>query len=288
MDLGSCLEALQQQQGALAVEILAVNSASDPELDLTARCFQNVQLLRPRESLSAGAARNLGATHASARILGFIDADCVPDLNWVQEAVRAVMNGDALVCGPILDARPWHVIASSDNRLQFADFPAGRPAGRVEYCPCTHLAVRREAYEAVGGFSETMQSAEDVVFTSRLAALYPGRARFSPRLIGHHQGRARWVEYLDHQRSFGCARSERQVRGNRTLWWFGRHSVFGFVVILRRYLYIGMRVVQWNVLDLPRFLVQTPILLAGLLAWTQGFYAGMRSHRKGGPCNEAH
>jgi len=56
----------------------------------------------------------------------------------------------------------------------------------------------------------------------------------------------------------------------------GRHPIMAWAVILRRLLYITLRVMQWNLPDLPRFILQLPVLVVGLMAWTRGFYAGMR------------
>ena len=113
--------------------------------------------------------------------------------------------------------------------------------------------------------------------TSPMAAAWPEGVRFWPKMIVRHWGRLRWSNFLDHQRAFGFSRAEHRLRMGRSLTWLGRHPSLGWLVVLRRLLYISFRVIQWNLPDLPRFILQLPVLLAGLVAWTQGFYAGMRA-----------
>jgi GT2 family glycosyltransferase len=276
-ELEHCLRGLDSQEGGVRFETLVVDSASDPEVQSVTRRFPRVALIASPTVLGAGAARNLGARHAKADTLGFIDADCIPGPGWVQAALEAVAGGAVLAGGPILDVLPWHFIAASDNRLQFVDFPVRRPAGTHPYLPGTHLAMPRSVFERTGGFEEGPTVAQDVLLTAPVAADHPGKVRFVPGLIVQHWGRRRWNEFLDHHRVFGESRALHRFRVDQSLEWLGRHPALGWVIVLRRLAYISLRVLQWNLLDLPRFILQLPILLCGLIAWTGGFVEGMRA-----------
>lgn len=275
-ELRSCLKALADQEGGIPFEVIVVDSASDPQVESVVRDFPSVRLVRSQGDLSAGAARNLGAANARADVLGFVDADCVPEAGWVQAARSAIADGAVLASGPVLDAMPWNWVASTDNRLQFADFPAGRPAGSNSYFSGTHLVVLREAFDLIGGFDAGLNVVQDVLFTEAAAARWPGKTLFGPPLIVRHQGRSGWRAFWRHQWQFGRSRAEYNLRMSNTLTWLGRHSSLGWMVLLRRWLYISARVVQWNLRDLPRYLWQSPVMLVGLIAWTRGFYAGRR------------
>ena len=278
-ELASNLQAFQQQQGDLRFEVIVVDSACDPEVESVTRRFPRVKLVRPDTDcmLSSGAARNLGVQNAAASVIGFMDADCAPHPGWVKAALQAVEDGAVLAGGPVLDQMPWHWIASTDNRLQFVDFPAGRPAGMAEYVPGAHLVVSRSMFTAVGGFDETVLIAQDMLFAAKIAQRHPRDVRFCPQMIAYHQGRTQWRGFLRHQRDFGYARAEFGIRMKRDLFWLGEREYLGWFVALRRLGYISLRVIQWNLVDLPRYLLQLPPLLIGLLAWTRGFYAGMRN-----------
>lgn len=276
-ELAYCLQGLEAQIGELPIEIIVVDSASDPAVQAVAGRFRRTRLLRSSDLLSAGAARNLGAKHAAAQVLAFIDADCIPEPGWARAAIETIAGGAVIASGPILDVLPWHLIAASDNRLQFVDFPGRRPAGSHPFFPGAHLAMRREVFEASQGFDHQASVAQDVLLTMPMASAAPGGALFCPAMIVRHWGRRSWAEFWRHQRIFGFSRAEYRLRMDRSLVWLGMHPAFAGLVILRRLAYLTLRVIQWNLPDLPRFIVQLPVLLAGLIAWTQGFYAGMRA-----------
>jgi glycosyltransferase involved in cell wall biosynthesis len=275
-ELAYCLQGLEAQEGGVLFETIVVDSASDPGVQAVAARFPRVLLITSPMLLSAGAARNLGARHAGADTLGFIDADCIPGPGWVKAALQAVADGAVIAGGPILDVLPWHFVAASDNRLQFVDFPGHRPAGTHPYLPGTHLVMPRTVFERAGGFEEAATVAQDVLLTAPVAANQPGNVRFCPDMIVQHWGRRRWNEFLEHHRVFGESRAVHRFRVDRSLDWLGRHSALAWVIVLRRLAYITLRVLQWNLLDLPRFILQLPILLCGLVSWTSGFIGGMR------------
>jgi glycosyltransferase involved in cell wall biosynthesis len=276
-ELVYCLEGLDAQEGGLPFEVIVVDSASDPAVQAAAARFPVARLVQPANLLSAGAARNLGAKQAASQVLGFIDADCIPQRGWVRATLEAIQGGAALASGPILDVLPWHCIAASDNRLQFVDFPRRRPAGVHPYFPAAHLAMPRTVFESSGGFDPDASGTQDVVLTSSVAAAWPEKVRFCPQMVVRHWGRQHWSEFLSHQHTFGSSRAEYRLRMDKSLIWLGRHPALGWIVFLRRLLYITLRVIQWNLADLPRFVLQLPVLMAGLIAWTRGFYAGMRA-----------
>jgi glycosyltransferase involved in cell wall biosynthesis len=278
-ELGYCLRALEIQDSHAPLEVIVVDSAFDDAVKASVDPFPRVKLIRSMAGLSSGAARNVGIRAAVTDVLGLIDADCIPEPGWVRAGLEAVRSGALLAGGCILDVRPWHWIAASDNRLQFANFPRHRPAGLSPYFPSANLFVAREAFQSTGMFDEGAHVAQDVLFTSEVARRWPGRAVFCPQMVVRHFGRARWKDYLEHQRQFGYSRAEFNIQMGRSLSWLGQHESAAGLLVLRRLLYISARVIQWNALDLPRYVLQLPVFLAGLIAWTGGFYQGMRAKR---------
>ena len=96
--------------------------------------------------------RNIGAAGASGTLLAFVDADHDLGLGWLEAAVNA-MNDPAVgatgaMCLPPPDGT-W--VQHMYGHLR------GRTLGRhdVGWLGAGNMAVRREAFEQVGGFDTT-------------------------------------------------------------------------------------------------------------------------------------
>src|SRR5688572_3746511 len=89
-ELSGCLSSLQKQNTSFVYEIIVVDSAADPGVALAAEKFPAVRLVRSHNGLFPGAARNLGAQHAHAELLGFVDADCTLPQDWIEQAVSTL------------------------------------------------------------------------------------------------------------------------------------------------------------------------------------------------------
>jgi glycosyltransferase involved in cell wall biosynthesis len=274
--LQECLASLMDQKTQFRYEVIVVYCQADFEVEAVVEENEIIRAIRSKDYLAAGAARNLGAAQALANILGFIDSDCIVDEYWVTYAVNTIQNGAVLCSGVIQDALPHHLISSADNRLQYVDFSIGRPYGIAPYFPAAHIAVTKEVFHQVGGFPPHTQG-EDVIFTLQIANDYKERVIFNPEIIIKHYGRTDWKVFLHHQEDFGLARAKENIQLTNSMRWFAKYPLFGWVIFLRRVLYITLRVVQWNFFDFPRYIFQLPFLVFGLIYWVKGFYKGFRT-----------
>jgi hypothetical protein len=62
---------------------------------------------------------------------------------------------------------------------------------------------------------------------------------------------------------------------NKFITFVAAHSWLGWILFLRRFAYISLRLIQWDPSSLVRYLLQLPFILTGLAAWVGGFYEGM-------------
>jgi GT2 family glycosyltransferase len=118
--------------------------------------------------------RNRGARAAEHELLAFTDDDCVPAPEWVGVLERSFEDAVDGVTGRVLPLPGEGVAVSSRTST------ARRTFGGLRQTPWDigtggNLALRRSAFEAVGGFDETLgpgtpaRAAEDVDLLYRLA-----------------------------------------------------------------------------------------------------------------------
>lgn len=109
--------------------------------------------------------RNAGARAASSPLLAFVDADHSLDEHWTAAAIDVFQNPKVAGAGALCIAPPdgtW--VQRTYDRLR------RRPKGQhiVRWLGSGNLLVRRDAFEAVGGFDESLQTCEDVDLCRRL------------------------------------------------------------------------------------------------------------------------
>jgi glycosyltransferase involved in cell wall biosynthesis len=157
---------LDAQLGALARqtfdgtwEIVVVdNGSTDATPELLATWVERLPRLRVTSSSSppnASRARNAAAGAARGEILAFCDADDLVDERWLEALVNALDAADIVAGSLDIDllndetSRAWRSFALPST--------AGEPAfGYLPYAVSANMAVKRAAFDAVGGFDPTI------------------------------------------------------------------------------------------------------------------------------------
>jgi hypothetical protein len=127
---------------------------------------RGARVLRTPEAVNVAALRNTGARVVDARFVAFVDADNVLAPGWAAAFENAAAAGTPAALGAPYTAPPaptW-VQAWYDGLRDRAD--GVRPA---EWLAAGNLAVRRDVFEAVGGFDESLETCEDVDLCFRIA-----------------------------------------------------------------------------------------------------------------------
>jgi GT2 family glycosyltransferase len=113
------------------------------------------------------AARNRAVRESRASILAFCDADCRPEPDWLTEGIAALADTD-VAAGRIRFSVPrrrtaWTLVdmdGSKDHEHQV----------RVGVAETANLFLRRELFEAVGGFDGSIPEYGDFEFVRRCVA----------------------------------------------------------------------------------------------------------------------
>jgi GT2 family glycosyltransferase len=159
------LRALSEQNCTEPWEVVvADNGSTDGSLavaDAWSRRCSSIRWVDASEMRGAPAARNVGVRAAVGELLAFCDADDVVSPDWLQACAKALAEADA-VAG-FFDLWSLNGLAPS------APVPAAtRQLGFLAAGLGANMAVRRAAFEDVGGFAEDLIVGEDVDLCWRL------------------------------------------------------------------------------------------------------------------------
>jgi glycosyltransferase involved in cell wall biosynthesis len=160
--LPGLLEALADQSADH--ELVVVDAGSTDRTVALAEGAGARVVAAPRRNRSL--ARNLGVSAARGDLIAFTDADCVPMAGWV-EALARCLTSSPLAAGEVrvqTSAEP----SSAERFDRLWRYPQERYAA-AGVAASANLGIRREAFEAVGGFDPRFHHGEDTDLCLRAA-----------------------------------------------------------------------------------------------------------------------
>jgi len=167
---------LEQQLRALSVqrceepwEVVVADNGSTDESRLVvqewARAFPMIRLVDASKVVGPGATRNAGVRAAQGELLAFCDADDVVQPGWLAAHVLALAEADA--SGGVIDFWSLNGLAAP-SPPSCASPPAMSQFGFLPAAMSCNLAVRRRAFEELGGFAKDLMTGEDYDLCWRL------------------------------------------------------------------------------------------------------------------------
>jgi glycosyltransferase involved in cell wall biosynthesis len=158
--IGGCVRAVRAQEGAeaLLAEVVVADHGSDD--DTAARAEAAGARVAPCNGRTIASVRNGGAALTTGEVLAFLDADCLPAPGWLRAAEGAFADPGVVAAGSYPEAYPdgatW--VQTTWSRLCRRTDPRPRPA---DWLPSANLLIRKDAFDAVGGFDEALETCED-------------------------------------------------------------------------------------------------------------------------------
>lgn len=191
--IGDQLAALAGQQTSATWELVIVdNGSTDHTNEVVERWRSELPSLRivpAVERTGLAYARNVGAAAAEGMMLAFCDADDIADPSWLAALLAGARDADLV--GGRLDlellndevTRYWRGMSIEDT---------SRPSamGYLNYAVGANFAVRREAYEAVGGCDERFAICGDDIDLSWRIQEGGGSLAFREDAVMHYRLRA--------------------------------------------------------------------------------------------------
>src|SRR3989344_315102 len=163
----STLKALKNQTFK-DFEIIVSDSDSKDNTAKIARKYADKTIVVKKRGIALG--RNIGAKSAHGDIFLFLDADTDLDKNFLENIVHAFSDASIVLASGLLrttsESRRAKLVFHGTGELAWILSKIGRPAF---YGIC--LAVRKDVFRKLGGFSEQHETAEDIDFTERASKL---------------------------------------------------------------------------------------------------------------------
>lgn len=163
-NLRQCLASVRRAQGGENAEIIVVANGT-PSSELAGLEEWNVKLLEAPVNLGFAAGCNWAAGQATGKYLLFLNDDAVVDKNWLPPLLDAMNDPKVGAAGSRIDYPDGRVqeigsiiwsngVTFAVGRDLAADTGEFSEPRTVDYCSACSLLVRRDAFEAAGGFDE--------------------------------------------------------------------------------------------------------------------------------------
>lgn len=182
--LENCLRSLIREEHREYEIILVDNASTDGSARYVEQAFPKVRVIRNEANLGFGQGSNVGARQAKGRYLAFLNPDTVVEPGWL-EALIAALEADPqaglATSKVLLLADPEH-INTCGNEVHFTGLTLCRGMGmersaladleEVGAVSGAAFAIRRDLFEALGGFDEAFflyMEDTDLSWRARLA-----------------------------------------------------------------------------------------------------------------------
>lgn len=188
-------------------QIVIVDDCSATPLDV----IVGAHVLRLDANSGPATARNAGFTTTAASAVLFIDADvtCDDPVEVIDALVRHLDDDRVALVAPRIVARPGDdALAAFEafrSPLDLGPQPARiRALTRVSYVPAAMILVRREAFDAAGGFDQRLRFGEDVDLVWRLDEA-GWRCRYEPSVAASHDVRPTFEAWFRQRLAYGTS-----------------------------------------------------------------------------------
>lgn len=165
--------------------------------------------------ISPAIKRDIGAKQAKGKYLVFIDDDAYPDSDWLSTAEQHLDNEEiAAVGGPQLTPPHdtfWQKVSGAmymsplSGRAVIRYWP-GKKTEEIEDWPTVNFIVKKDIFEAVGGFDSQYWPGEDTKLCLDIIKKTRKKMLYVPNMIVYHHRRSGFRKHLKQTGNYGLHR----------------------------------------------------------------------------------
>ena len=184
-NIEKCINALKGQSYNGAFEIIAVDNGST---DNTIRIIKGKGvILEHAKKRGPAAAKNKGIEKAKGNIIVFIDADCVAHPAWLDNIMKPFKDMSiGCVAGEIIPYKPRTRIEQFLCEKKHLSQSINVNHNFLPYAATANAAYRKEVFDKVGFFDESLFTGEDADMSWRMRLQTNYKLSYSPEAIVYH------------------------------------------------------------------------------------------------------
>ena len=224
--------------------------------------------------------RNIGAKHASGKLLAFIDSDAYPNPNWLSQIAKAnaagkQVGGGSYFVPPFQEKKN---IAVAQLFLQFNEFLNTGSERVVDFVPSCNLFCERELFLEKEGFPD-IRASEDTLFgikVSKTHALW-----FLPEATVFHIFREEYAPFKRNQHLLGKYVFIYRAQNSTSFLYRGYTALVLLpLIVIAKVARMKLRILKSGTGNVALFLRSSALFSMGMLYWSAGFAEAVRGNNR--------
>jgi GT2 family glycosyltransferase len=269
-----CLASLEAQKTEHRFEIIVVVSSMDQTSFLVKENYPDVTLMTFPDRMYPGEARNVGISHACARVIAFMDSDCQVDTDWIDKIVEAHRGPDDVVGGSILNGSPSTLTGWAYYFCEFNLWLPRRKTCRIPEIAGCAMSMKKQVFDRYGPFIKgTFCSDTAMHWKMQKDGI---NVLFDPSIRVYHTANYQVGSFLSHFFSHRRQFARLMVRENRFS--DGLRLAFCLLFLLLPFILASaafLRVILSGAF-IKQFLIVSPLVFAGMTARVIGEFWGVK------------
>lgn len=267
--IAECLNSLERQQNDQEVEIVVVDNSTDGTSEILKKQFPHIKVVRESETSFIPQLWETGINRSNGEIVALTTAHCVPNMNWVEEILKAHRLSFPGIGGAIENDEGAELVQWAIYFCRYSPYMLPLTSETVKEIPGDNASYQRLALDRCkqvrrNGFWEPLVHAE--------LRKGGGQLLMTPSIVVSHRKSFSFSEFISqrfwHGRQFGSGRASQISLVKRLL-----YLLFSPLIPLIFLARIGRQVLSKK-RHVGKFLLSLPILITFLLSWATGECSG--------------